>query len=196
MDDPHLHPDPAIMTATDLFWRDGYDGVSIEDLVKATGLNRYAIYQKFGGKKGIFLSALAAYCDHGKAAAQAALADPDLSAFEAIRLVIREKVSDPQMFRAGCMMTTTAVELAAKDSEVAERMLFYMAEMKGVMQGALLRAQAEGDIAAYADPAALAEILFNLFIGAGVQSRMGVPQQDLVQALDGAVCGLQQIRSS
>lgn len=182
--------------ATDLFWRDGYEGVSIEEVVKATGVNRYALYQLFGGKKGLFLASLDAYCEHGKCMTMEILADPKKRAFDGIREVIGAKLKDPAMFRAGCLMTTTAVEMAVKDVEISERLQFYMSEMKGVMCAALSRAQAEGDIDKDTDIAGVSEILFNLFVGAGVQARMGIPQHRVAASIDSAFNALRSKKTS
>ena len=48
----------AIDIAIEVFRSEGYERTGIEDLVTATNLNRYAIYQKFGGKRELFLAAL------------------------------------------------------------------------------------------------------------------------------------------
>ena len=171
----HQH---AIQVATDLFWREGYEGVSVDDVVKASGLNRYALYQNFGGKKGLFLAVLEAYCDNGKRVTMELLADPTLAAFDALQRSLEIRVDD-EMFRSGCLMTTTGVELAAKDPEVAEQVQLYVSEIKGLLQAALSRARAEGDLSPEADPAGVAEIVFNILVGSAVQARMGVSRQVL-----------------
>jgi TetR/AcrR family transcriptional repressor of nem operon len=38
----------------------GYEGTSIDDLVRATGLHRGSIYKAFGSKRGLFVMALRA----------------------------------------------------------------------------------------------------------------------------------------
>jgi TetR/AcrR family transcriptional repressor of nem operon len=43
------------------FWEKGYEGASISDLVKATGLNTRTMYNLFGDKQGIYLAALENY---------------------------------------------------------------------------------------------------------------------------------------
>ncbi|MEM9422041.1 MAG: TetR/AcrR family transcriptional regulator [Pseudomonadota bacterium] len=179
----HKH---AIEVATDLFWREGFEGVSVEDVVRASGLNRYALYQNFGGKKGLFLAALEAYCEMGKRMTLELLGDPSLKALDALQQSMEQKLSDPTMSRSGCLMTTTAVELAAKDAVVAERVQAHVSEMKGLLVAALSRAQAEGDVAVDSDPTALAEILFNTFVGTAVQARMGIPQQAILASVRGS----------
>ena len=48
----------VVETAAALFTGQGYEATSIDDLVGATGLHRGSLYQAFGSKRGIFLTAL------------------------------------------------------------------------------------------------------------------------------------------
>lgn len=53
--------DKATERATLRFWRGGFAGTSVADLVADTGLNRFCLYGEFGGKKGLFLKACEIY---------------------------------------------------------------------------------------------------------------------------------------
>ncbi|MCP4983221.1 MAG: helix-turn-helix transcriptional regulator, partial [Gammaproteobacteria bacterium] len=43
------------------FWAHGYEATSMNDLVKATGINRGSIYNAFPNKHALFMSALTHY---------------------------------------------------------------------------------------------------------------------------------------
>src|SRR5271170_4685314 len=47
-----------------VFWRNGYQATSIQDLVEATGVNRGSLYATFGDKRGLFLAVLDHYAEH------------------------------------------------------------------------------------------------------------------------------------
>jgi TetR/AcrR family transcriptional repressor of nem operon len=51
----------VLRKATDLFWRKGYEGTHLGELVEATGINRFSLYKEFGGKQGLFQAALEGY---------------------------------------------------------------------------------------------------------------------------------------
>ena len=53
--------DQVLDAAMKVFWVKGFEGTSIQDLVQATGLNRFGMYQAFGSKQGLFLEALDRY---------------------------------------------------------------------------------------------------------------------------------------
>ncbi|CAK8053908.1 TetR/AcrR family transcriptional regulator [Eupransor demetentiae] len=49
----------TLAAITDVFIQNGYNGTSLDDLVKATGLLRGSLYSQFGSKQGMFNAALA-----------------------------------------------------------------------------------------------------------------------------------------
>src|SRR3977135_1749818 len=55
--------DEVLHRATALFWRQGYEATSVDDLVQTTGANRAGLYGAFTGKRGLFLRALDHYRD-------------------------------------------------------------------------------------------------------------------------------------
>ena len=50
--------DEVLARAREVFLEHGYEGTSIEALVKATGLLRGSLYGAFGSKRGMFVAAL------------------------------------------------------------------------------------------------------------------------------------------
>ena len=53
--------DEVLHRAMEVFWTRGYEGASIQDLVKHMGINRQSIYDTFGDKHTLFLQALDRY---------------------------------------------------------------------------------------------------------------------------------------
>lgn len=44
-----------------VFWAEGYDAASIDQLCRETGMNRSGLYQTFGSKEALFLAVIAHY---------------------------------------------------------------------------------------------------------------------------------------
>jgi len=63
----------AIDTATDLFWKNGYDGTSLSDLTKAIGISTPSFYFAFGSKEGLFRKVIERYFAEQTGIAEAAL---------------------------------------------------------------------------------------------------------------------------
>src|SRR5438045_9407687 len=55
--------DEVLHKAMEVFWTRGYEGASIQDLVKHMGINRQSIYDTLGDKHSLFLQALDRYCE-------------------------------------------------------------------------------------------------------------------------------------
>jgi len=51
----------ALDRAMRVFWAKGYEGTHLSALVEATGLNRFSLYNEFGGKEGLYHAALEHY---------------------------------------------------------------------------------------------------------------------------------------
>lgn len=51
-------PDAVLLRARDTFALGGYHGTSMDDLLRATGLQRSSLYSAYGSKRGLFLAAL------------------------------------------------------------------------------------------------------------------------------------------
>ena len=175
--------DLVIGKATELFWRMGYDKVSVGDLVEATGLNRYALYQTFGGKREIFLAILDSYIQDSYSAVEAILAEEGQSPYDALYETIAQKMLDPEIFPAGCLMCTTAVDVAATDPEVAEIFNAVTERMHTTFADAFRRAQERGEAPKDRDPHAFAELSHALYFSTGVQARMGRSRESLMEAV-------------
>lgn len=55
--------DTVLDKAMELFWRQGYQGTSIQALVEHVGINRASLYATFGDKHRLYLEAMDRYLD-------------------------------------------------------------------------------------------------------------------------------------
>lgn len=171
----------------ELFWRRGYDDTSIEDVVQATGLNRYALYNAFGGKRELFLTALDAYCLERKAVFFSSLNDPDKQPMQAIRNVFEFAISEIAERGNGCMMCNVATEGAGNDSVIIERFQSYLAEIKAAHIDALERAEKRGELNPATTPAQGASLLLALLFGLGVHAKNGASLETMLGVFNTAM---------
>jgi AcrR family transcriptional regulator len=54
-------PDEALDLARDVFWQQGFQGTSLDDITAATGLAKPSLYAAFGDKNALFLKVLDRY---------------------------------------------------------------------------------------------------------------------------------------
>ena len=68
--------DEALDRAVDVFWRQGYEGTTLEDLTTAMSISRPSLYSAFGNKEGTFRLAIDRYAKIEMAYVEEALAKP------------------------------------------------------------------------------------------------------------------------
>lgn len=170
----------ALERAMQLFWCQGYDATSIQDLVDRLGIGRGSLYGTFGDKRSLYLAALDRY-EQVVLAGQEVLLDAPGSALAAIRNVFTQTVdgilTDPA--RRGCLAVNAAVELAPHDREVAARVATIRARSTMAFERAARRAQTAGELASSHDPRALARFLANALNGLQVQAKAGPDEATL-----------------
>src|SRR3712207_4372972 len=114
-----FEPGDVLAKVRDTFWRHGYSGTSVDQLVSATGLHKPSLYGAFGDKKRLYLAALDQYLEEARRAFGAALARPTLHeslcamADGAIEMFMRG-----DGYGKGCFMMITAVPEASDDPEI------------------------------------------------------------------------------
>ena len=69
-------PDAVLERAMTVFWSNGYEATSLNDLCEATQLNRSSLYATFGDKHALFLETIDRYGDRAVARVTAALSRP------------------------------------------------------------------------------------------------------------------------
>ncbi|MFE0629376.1 TetR/AcrR family transcriptional regulator [Streptomyces sp. NPDC058864] len=160
-------PDAVLQSALELFWRLGYEATSMADLVEHLGIGRASIYATFGSKHDLYLKALDRYVEMRDPPVIEQLSQPG-PALPAVRAVVRRfaaEATSPEVRLTGCFVTNTAAELAPHDHAAARRVEISWEHVETTLYSALVRAQAQGELAEDRDPRALARLLLVLMQG-------------------------------
>jgi len=185
-----MTPKPAarqaetIAAAEELFWRQGYDETSIEDVVQATGLNRYALYNAFGGKRELFLKVLQAYQNERKTLFLSALSDPKRGPFDAIREVSEYCIGQMVERAAGCLMCDVALDVSRRDEIIAEEVRGYLNEIRCAQEMALKQAKERGELHGNISPKEGAALLVSNMLGASALARNGASRREIINVLN------------
>ncbi|GGV66579.1 TetR family transcriptional regulator [Streptomyces longisporoflavus] len=113
----------ALDAAMIQFWRAGYADTSLDDLSRATGLNRSSIYSSFGDKDALFMRCLERYTTRYGDKYDAALscaADRPLAAARAFFDITLERIADPAV-PDGCLVAQTVMASPVLSASVAAR---------------------------------------------------------------------------
>jgi TetR/AcrR family transcriptional regulator, transcriptional repressor for nem operon len=148
--------DEVLERAMVVFWRNGYQATSIQDLVEATGVNRGSLYPTFGDKRGFFLAVLEHYSERFGKPMMAELNDPNpRRAIEQMFKAIIRRTSDTRWPR-GCFYTNTSLECPGAGDDIGRKIAELLGQQESAIYKVLRRAQAEGSLGAGQDARALA----------------------------------------
>jgi TetR/AcrR family transcriptional regulator, transcriptional repressor for nem operon len=168
-----FEPEPALNAATEAFRRYGYANTSIKDLERETGLSSGSLYNSFGDKAAIFGQSLAHY-NRIVVAARMEQYLTGQAHLEGLRSLFLSLLDEPGGGSLGCLLTNSAVEFGASDSEAKDGV---QAGFR-IQEDALLAAIGSiPDHAASAAPAALK--LLALYQGILVLIRFGYSKAKL-----------------
>lgn len=164
--DKQFDVDETLTRAMEAFWSHGYEATSMQDLVQCTGVNRASLYATYGDKRALFLAALHRY-DAKVRRAMLTRLEHRYPPREAIRRLFVTFAEQPPIegVRRGCLLTNTALELAAHDEEVRQVVASGQADMEGFFRRMIERGQASGEISGKIDAAAAARGLLAALLG-------------------------------
>ena len=175
--------------AMDVFWRRGYEGAAMSDLSAAMELNSPSIYAAFGSKRGLFDAVLKRYLERREsfrraiAEAPTARAAAERMLYGAIDWLVCSE--EP----LGCLLIQAGLSTGRGNEVVPAILAEKRGQLEKVLQKRFVQAQADGDLAASADPSKLAKFINLVFMGLAVQAAAGVPRRTLREIVKSAFAG-------
>lgn len=175
----------VLQNAMEMFWQQGFRETSMQDLVKATELHPGSLYGAFGNKRRLFIEALGLYFDARSKKMEELLGSGD-SPLDGVRSyfaalldnILRDSNS------SGCLLINSAMEFSTRDQEIAELIDGMFQRNEALLQEALQRAQACGELAADKDPEALARYLLVGVRGMRVYARSQPSREQLESCIE------------
>ena len=167
--------------AMEVFWSQGYEATSIQDLVESMGINRGSLYDTFTDKHTLFLAVIAHYQKTVFEQTFAHLAAPGASKqaiIDHFHAVVDRAIADGR--RWGCLMTNAIVELSAHDSAIAACTQANLQQIESIFYQALVSAQQQGELKPDPDLRALARYLTASMQGLRVISKV-MPDPDVLR---------------
>ena len=171
-----FNPDTVLEQVMELFWKQGYEATSAQDLVDHTGLNRSSLYNTFGSKQELYLRALDHYCRWDGETFDHILEEFD-SARGAIRYLLEQAHPDADDDPQGCFVANATVERAHCDEETRDRACQALSQMCDGFQALIEHGQAQGEIPTDRDPEATARFLANTYFGLQTTTKLCLPTE-------------------
>lgn len=170
--------DKALERAMQLFWRQGYEGTSLNDLTRELGVTRPSLYAAFESKESLFLKALDLY-EARAGYREAALTAPTASAYARALLEGAADLHGDKKNPPGCLGVQGALACAPESDAIRTELIRRRKIGEGIIRDRLKRAKAEGDLPTEADPADLARYLSIVIYGITVQAAGGATRKEL-----------------
>jgi AcrR family transcriptional regulator len=177
--------DRAVETAMRLFWRHGYEGVSVGDLTKAIGIAPPSLYAAFGSKTGLYQEALNRYEESLGSLDMTAVASATTLA-EAVRRLLEaavRAVTHPDRERS-CMVSSGMITCHPEHAALARD----LAARRDAMRERIV--QALGSFSDADEVRRLARHLVAVMQGISIQARDGATPAELQEIVEDLVAGV------
>ena len=175
----------VLSKAMNLFWKQGYSATSIQDLVSHLGINRASLYDTYGGKEQLFLSAFEQYRNtNTEGTAKFLEAHPNVKeGFRALfAQAIDESLSDED--KKGCFVVNTTTELIPGDQKMLNILEANKKTFQALFYNYMQKGASEGQFKKGKDLKAIAALLYTLYNGLQVVSKVRSSKSELLDSVE------------
>lgn len=180
--------DEALDAAVMVFWEQGYEGASIDDLTKAMGIKKPSLYAAFGNKRQLFESAIdrwAATRGNREFSALHKHRDTRTAVEQFLDMSIR--CATERGKPRGCMIANVATDAAENDEQLRAKLARMFIQTDEGIAGRFRKDQEEGRFPADRDPESLAEMVHSVVHSIKVRARAGATRKQLSGIADSFV---------
>jgi len=183
---PTFDRDDVLETALNLFWRHGYEGVSIASLTQHMGIAAPSLYHAFGSKEGLYRAVICRYQGMGLREAQIAEC---ASSYEAVRMVLEFGIAAVTRSKrpAGCMVSSGLLMAGPEHADLARHLRKERARQRVALQKRIERDIHAGVVGAAVNAASLARFYITVLQGISVQAIDGATRAELTDVMKTAL---------
>ncbi|TYS24271.1 TetR/AcrR family transcriptional regulator [Bacillus inaquosorum] len=173
----------ALRKAMELFWEQGYEKTSMQDLVDRMGVHRRSIYDTFGDKHTLFMRALCHYVEIMEVRMKNEV-KTELTVKQAIRKLFEMVIYPKENHPKGCLAVNAAVELSLIDEEVAKKITEIFINAEALLFDLLKHGQEQGEIPKHYDIKGLSQFIHNSLVGIRVLAKTTNDKEKLENIID------------
>lgn len=131
-----FNPNRVLEICLSLFWQHGSGGVAISDIVEATNVNRFSLYEEFQNKEGILQAVIDLYRERYGAPKLELLkrSGPSIEVLRDFYL----SFLNPNYKHEGCFIIHIGTELADTDPVIKAKLKDYLKEIEGLISNLLI----------------------------------------------------------
>ena len=170
----------ALQTALQLFWKQGYEGTSIADLVGAMGIAPPSLYTAFGSKEQLYLEVVDLYLQGPGNFIQHALRQTsDARSFTQQVLSGAANEFTAHNHPPGCIVSSGLLTSATLHQRMAQNMSDLRSATLGLIHQRFEQAKDSGELPASTNCHSLARFFGAVIQGMSIQARDGANASDL-----------------
>lgn len=175
----------VLKKAMELFWKQGYEKTSMQDLVNHMGIHRRSIYDTFGDKHSLFLASLK-YYEEFVAEELTNIINNSSTVKIAIRKIFEYvvNVAELEIYPAGCFAVNTAVELSLLDKNIQHLTTKMFNDTEELFNKLLKDGQNKGEFKNDLNTQVTAQFLHNNLIGLRVLVKTNYSKKELESIID------------
>jgi AcrR family transcriptional regulator len=174
----------VLQKALPVFWKHGYADTSVQELERATGVNKSGLYSEFAGKEDLFLQSLRYYLDTRQ---RRGLLEVQPLGWENIEHFLKFAPSNAAG-QKGCFSISSLRELAILPPEAATIMARSRARLKQLLVDNITAARPKPDMSAEE----LAELALTFFTGISTEQNLNPTRATLGRRIDNFMKMLRQ----
>jgi TetR/AcrR family transcriptional repressor of nem operon len=159
-----------IERAAPLFNRKGFEGCSMQDIVKAVGLEKGSLYGHFSTKEALAVAAFE-YAWNETSAARMAKVDTGKNAIEKLKIHVHNVVSLPS-FPGGCPLLNTITDNDDGNPELKKMARDALRQWRSYLQNILKAGQDRKEVRSEIDSEDVAALIISLLEGAMALDRL------------------------
>ncbi|MEM7524610.1 MAG: TetR/AcrR family transcriptional regulator [Pseudomonadota bacterium] len=186
-----LDVETALPLVVRLFWRHGYDGLTLDQVARELGVSKPTLFRTFGDKEEIFSQALEAYyVEFIKPGEDRLEAAPDLrSAVTACFTVAADRMWDDRN-PPGCFLTDTRLGGGFPSGPVADTLIRLQGRALVLLNEKIDAAIATGELNEAAQPQAVLQYIFAQLAALSALSHNASPDGTVRTIVDFMIQGL------
>ncbi|MGI2110031.1 TetR/AcrR family transcriptional regulator [Shewanella frigidimarina] len=182
--------DIALEQALNVFWRNGYEGTSLNELTEAMGIKKPSLYAAFGNKEQLFFKAIDLYENRPDSLFNIAFQHEHIAdVIRGLLLGAAAQFTDcshPQ----GCALINSTLSCSEASDSIKKTVLARKLKHKQQLADRFEQAQRKGELQDGCEPVVLASLMTTLFQGLSMQASEGASVEELQQVAAMAAEGI------
>lgn len=179
--------DEALDAAIQVFWRQGYEGTTLDDLTTAMGIGRPSLYAAFGDKEATFKAAVTRYAQVDMRYVETALAEPTAFAVATHYLHGNIRTITNPARPPGCLTVQGGVSGSRADQPIVDFLNSVRVDVEARLAARFEQAIADGDLPTTEVPEDLARYLLTVSSGQAIQAGAGASRAQLSRVAEHAL---------